>query len=493
MGSLACPRATPRAPLQLALAVVLGITMLASVQTSLEHMPSADTSNEDPQPFMGPKGYGNRSQLTSPEVVVAEPSRGVEDAWDSFDLGWPPEDEGEAAGNADLMSEDEFLHADIRMIDRLDQAPEKFVLVRSKINTRIEKPRSPDNRRIEHWFSQFETAFILRVDHAFIGDNAIFGPSLKSSKDKSYFSLSRWWNGYPKAYMGSSKGIEHKDLKYAVAVGGWGASAFQHFVIDVLPKLALVYPMLVSERAKRLNVTLITTLGRNPAPYWFLEQLGLADRTLPMMGWPKKAKFIYRGYSVLYPDYDPPPVIFNKARIGIYPRGVMLPIQKALGVMKETRRDRIVLLYRHGGRRSLASHVRRELSKAIESRVAAFNSAHGHSIEISVFKFTTREEMRALFSRALMIIGPHGGGFSNMVFSRPGTFVVEFLPLHTFSMKNMTSRTSQFCYYGLTQACGHHYWFVNPENFDFNRGGMVVDIQLVLHIVGLALTLPLPE
>eukprot|EP00466_Bigelowiella_natans_P015382 jgi/Bigna1/77363/fgenesh1_pg.47_\ len=426
--------------------------------------PSEDEGPGATTPEIEEEGFGEPTQMLN------------KTAWEPFDLSpWI----SERPQPTDLITEDEFLKSKPRKIDKLEDVPQQHLLASTPlIRSKIDPPRSKENFTMDLWFPHFSKAYVLRIEQGFIGDNGIFGPALRS-KDKYFYSMSRWWNGYPRVYEKTAPGIQHKDIGYAVAVGGWGATAFQHFVIDVLPKLALVYDKMMSEEWVQKNVSLITNLGRSPAPRWFLEELGLWKRTLPMMGWPVKAKFIYRSKAVMYPDFHPAPILAGGSRIGQYPRGAMLPVQKALGVFHDSRRDRIVMLCI-----SLAKHVQQQLSRAISYRVDQHNKQTGATIEVERFRFTSREDARDLFRRALMIIGPHGGAFSNMVFAKPGTVVVEFIPMYKFSTKpHAGKRTSTYCYYGLSQACGHRYWFVDPENFDFNRGGMVVRVEDVLHIV----------
>jgi len=453
--------------------------------------PATPSSLREPLSSEGPEAQasGQSGNLFTLNAVSGVSN---ETAWEPFSCTWP-EGGGERLlkGAEDVISEEEFLASRVISLKSLEEVPDRYILVRSTLRQKLETPLSVQNYQMQNWFPQFKEAFIIKLEHGFVGDNVIFGPALRSEKKKFHFGFDRWWNGQPSNYLKSAPGIEHRDIDYAVAVGGWGATAFQHFVIDVLPKLALVYSMFISNEWKSKNVSLITNLGRSPAPQWFLEELGVWDRTLPMMGWPLKAKFIYRCKEVIYPDYDPPPRLLGKSRIGQYPRGVMLPIQQALKVFHETRRDRIVMLYRRG-RRALARSIEYSLTTALRQRADSYNRRTGSSLEVEAFSFSTREHSRDLFRRALMIIGPHGGAFSNMVFSKPGTVVVEFLPMYNFSQRGSPERTSKFVYYGLSQACGHRYWFVNPEKFDFDRGGMVVDVRDVLQIVDRTLSSPLP-
>jgi len=65
-----------------------------------------------------------------------------------------------------------------------------------------------------------------------------------------------------------------------------------------------------------------------------------------------------------------------------------------------------------------------------------------------------------MFHSAVIIVGPHGAGLSNMLFSQPGTYVVEGIcPPPRVNM----------CYRVLTQLLGHH-WHGVAEGYECNRG-----------------------
>jgi len=68
-------------------------------------------------------------------------------------------------------------------------------------------------------------------------------------------------------------------------------------------------------------------------------------------------------------------------------------------------------------------------------------------------------EQAELLSRADVLISPHGGALTNMVFCRPGIDVVEIFSKHVFPY-----------YYGLAANCGHRYHAVleNPQE-DYPR------------------------
>jgi capsular polysaccharide biosynthesis protein len=71
----------------------------------------------------------------------------------------------------------------------------------------------------------------------------------------------------------------------------------------------------------------------------------------------------------------------------------------------------------------------------------------------------TVAEQAALLARTDVLMSPHGGALTNMVFCRPGIKVVELLSRHVFPY-----------YYGLAASCGHKYYAIleNPAE-DYSR------------------------
>ena len=99
--------------------------------------------------------------------------------------------------------------------------------------------------------------------------------------------------------------------------------------------------------------------------------------------------------------------------------------------------------------------VRRGIANEAELRplldAAGFTSVAMEGLSVA--------DQARLLARADVVMSPHGGALTNMVFCRPGTKVVELLSRHVYPY-----------YYGLSQVCGHRYHAIleNPEA-DFER------------------------
>jgi len=81
--------------------------------------------------------------------------------------------------------------------------------------------------------------------------------------------------------------------------------------------------------------------------------------------------------------------------------------------------------------------------------------------------------------RAKVIVGPHGGAFANIAFAKPGTHIIEFLPVYDIIHDPVNSGRH---YWGLAQAASQDYWAVTPDEFCFD-GPMVVDLNQLNQIL----------
>lgn len=84
-------------------------------------------------------------------------------------------------------------------------------------------------------------------------------------------------------------------------------------------------------------------------------------------------------------------------------------------------------------------------------------------LEANGFMVTTMEgksvkQQAELLSRANVLMSPHGGALTNMIFCRPGIKVIELFGRHVYPF-----------YYGLAQSCGHEYHAILEDAVDFNR------------------------
>jgi capsular polysaccharide biosynthesis protein len=77
----------------------------------------------------------------------------------------------------------------------------------------------------------------------------------------------------------------------------------------------------------------------------------------------------------------------------------------------------------------------------------------------------------AVFERASVVIGPHGGSFVNLIYCKPGTGVVEFNSL-------LSPDPPRLYYAAMSYTLQLVYYSVEPTVFDGYQGaGMDVDTE----------------
>ena len=89
------------------------------------------------------------------------------------------------------------------------------------------------------------------------------------------------------------------------------------------------------------------------------------------------------------------------------------------------------------------------------------------------------KEQMEIFNRALMVVGAHGAGFSNVIFSEPGTVVIEGVNNRPYI---------QLCYQWLAHILGHRYHAIvsrqgYPEVTDLNTTQLLSVARAYLKIV----------
>ena len=107
-----------------------------------------------------------------------------------------------------------------------------------------------------------------------------------------------------------------------------------------------------------------------------------------------------------------------------------------------------------------------------------------HHFEELASKSANWSDAMALLRDAAVIVSPHGGSMSNMVFAPAKTAVVEFIPLLVPKSIKMKTRP---CFLGLSHALGFEYHAVAPVGYNktfFDHGAMTVPISELKATVG---------
>lgn len=213
-----------------------------------------------------------------------------------------------------------------------------------------------------------------------------------------------------------------------------GAHCYYHWMLDILPKLGLlknhgidlkdidhillreVNGTFQSETLKHLGVDRSKVIETKDAPFYQCERLlhVILDNGINM----KMNRFV--------------------------PTWLTDSFQKS-----ESASEKIKLYV------SRPNNVRRGIEN--EAELIPIFKEFGYTVCAMEGKSVT--EQAALFNRADVVVSPHGGALTNMVFANPGTKVVELFGRHVYPY-----------YYGLATVCGHQYHAIleNPTD-DYQR------------------------
>ncbi len=116
--------------------------------------------------------------------------------------------------------------------------------------------------------------------------------------------------------------------------------------------------------------------------------------------------------------------------------------QKTSHTEKNTERNTVLIIRRSRGRKF-------SQFQEIEDAVKSLADEYGFRYELYPDEpMPSFEDAMQMFNRAVMVVGPHGAGLSNLLFSQPGTVVIEGVcnPPHV----NM-------CYQRTAHILGHRY------------------------------------
>lgn len=137
-----------------------------------------------------------------------------------------------------------------------------------------------------------------------------------------------------------------------------------------------------------------------------------------------------------------------RARIVILPSGVSCGrtslLHAQLPSIPKHARDVIVLIKRNHGSRYFQNHdaIHKMLiqeSRPVNMSVVVYDDKHLPSLEKTM----------QIFNQAFMVIAPHGAGESNLIFSQPGTVLIEAL---------CNDPKPVLCYGHMAQTLGFHYY-----------------------------------
>ncbi|KAL4425168.1 hypothetical protein ABPG75_009184 [Micractinium tetrahymenae] len=237
----------------------------------------------------------------------------------------------------------------------------------------------------------------------------------------------------------------------ATVVQRFGAM-YYHFLEEALPRVAL----LQSSGLLTSDVKLLT--WGQPYEYEYLDLLGIPRSQVV----PFNASRVYCADRLLVPT--PTPRITP-------PREALGLVRRGLGVQTLPEGERNLLIYV-----SRADEPSRRVANE-EALLAAIRAAFPEQ-EVAVFKGDLPpQETIELFQRARLVVGPHGAGLSHILFSAPGTTVVEFLFL----------ADPPLMFWHTAAALAQPYWLLPVPQAYWMQEEMQVPVDEVIDILAAAL------
>ncbi len=212
-----------------------------------------------------------------------------------------------------------------------------------------------------------------------------------------------------------------------------GAHCYYHWMMDILPKLGLLEKagialdsidhFLVREINKDFQTETLSLLGLDSSRI-------LHTRDNPYL----RCKHLIH-------------VEFNNG-INMKMHGFVPEWMKSLYPQDQSTSDRIKLYI------SRPKGVRRGVAN--EDAMLPILREAGYTV--TAMEGMSVRDQAELMAKADVLISPHGGALTNMVFCRPGTHVVELFGRHVYPF-----------YYGLAQMCGHEYHAILENGEDYNQ------------------------
>jgi len=204
----------------------------------------------------------------------------------------------------------------------------------------------------------------------------------------------------------------------------WGYGYF-HYMVEVLPRIALFVDFLKFNQQIRILSPLLR--GR------FVQLLGIIgiDSSRLVAGL-NRAKVVYLPRSTRCGNPNVPEIQMLSQLYRNY----------ITRTFPHQPRNKIVLI-RRSRKRIFSNQI--EIEKVLQRAAADYNLTY------TMFKdnpVPSLNDSMMMFHSAVIIVGPHGAGLSNMLFSQPGTYVVEGV---------CQPPKVNMCYRVLTQLLGHHW------------------------------------
>lgn len=339
------------------------------------------------------------------------------------------------------------LRTKLRVIDDVAGLPN--VLWENHSQTQLPPPRkSPGMLPVETRWNTPLASFILTIGEGYVAPNGLVFDT------NAVYRNAKWYYETPP----DSLPIVHEE-QLITFIQLW-SDGFIHFTFDTLPRLNFAYDLICKEP----NLSIL--VPDSPFITQVLKSLDIdSSRIIP-----QRKDHVYSADTVFYPHF------YNNGlpqKMGLLPQGSLGKVREKLSGPYARPRDQIVYLKR-----------RQNFTRSVQNEETLLNKIRKYlkkSLTLTVFEpdndWTKDKE---IMKCARVVLGPHGGAWSNIMFCKENTDVIEFLPLATLREQGLNERP---CYYGLSNALNLKYWTIEPANFDFEKPGMVVPVDELLSVL----------
>jgi prepilin-type processing-associated H-X9-DG protein len=342
-------------------------------------------------------------------------------------------------------------NAKLKIIEDVKGLPN--VLWINHSHTNISQPLygSTNNSSEENWKIPL-ASFILEISNGYVA------PSGLIFDHKYAYRNGKWYYEFPP----SKRPTKHVDkIITFVQIWGWN---FVHFIFDTLPRINFSYDLICREQ----DIKILMPKPRSPYMLEMLETIGI-DRSRIIF---QKPGYVYSADTVYYPHF------YNKGKpqqMGLIPPKSLEKIRSKLAGPYTKPQKKIIYLKRKKNCKRCVENEE-DLLKTIDKNLS-------NNFTLKVFEpFNDWIKDKEVLKQAKVVLGPHGGAWSNILFCDEKTDVIEFLPLASIKKRGKNERP---CFYGLANALNLSYWSVEPFNFNFERPGrgMTVPINEVLSVL----------
>ena len=240
-----------------------------------------------------------------------------------------------------------------------------------------------------------------------------------------------------------------------------GPTLFYHWVIDRMPSILLLREFLLRDP----EIKLVINAGMG-AP-------GYVHAYLDLLGIPKNQRIVAAGNTLLHAKelYFATPFLMEPI-----PRGLLLALRSEL----------IKAAKQHPSSRQYNDNLivviqRRERDRRIKNLNELLNilksTFSDEDYEIVVFDASMSiSEQIQIFNNARLVIGVMASGLTNILYTKPGTSIIEIHPESGASLGG-----AEWCWW-LASAVGADYW-VAPARFKFSDASVVCPIDAVNKIL----------